>query len=97
MPALFYNQYWNIVGEHVVREVKAFLNGGTMAKGGNETTVVLIPKLQNPERLKDLLPISLCNVVYKIASKVLSNRLKLVMPEVMGGHPRTWHGGGALM
>ena len=97
MPALFYKQYWNIVGEDVVREVKAFLNGGTMAKGWNETTVVLIPKLQNPERLKDLLPISLCNVVYKIASKVLSNRLKLVMPEVMGGHPRTWHGGRALM
>lgn len=45
MPALFYKQYWNIVGEDVVREVKAFLTGGTMPKGWNETTVILIPKL----------------------------------------------------
>ena len=67
----------------MVREVKAFLNGGTMPKGWNETTVVLIPELQNPERLKDLRPISLCNVVYKIAFKVLSIRLKVILPEVI--------------
>jgi len=67
----------------VVREVKVFLNGGAVPKGWNKTTVVLIPKLQNPERLKDLRPISLCNVVYKIASKVLSNRLKVILLEVI--------------
>ena len=45
--------------------------------------VVLVPKVSNPERLKDLRPISLCNVVYKIASKVLSNRLKFILPEII--------------
>ena len=45
--------------------------------------VVLIPKVSNPERLKDLRPISLCNVVYKIASKVLSNHLKFILPEII--------------
>ena len=71
----------------MVREVKAFLNGGTMLKGWNETTVVLIPKLQNPERLKDLQPISLCNVVYKVVSKVLSNNLREMLPEIID-HPK---------
>jgi len=59
------------------------LLGGEMQKGWNEIVVVLIPKVSNPERLKDLHPISLCNVVYKIASKVLSNRLKLILPEII--------------
>jgi hypothetical protein len=83
MPALFYKRFWDITGDDVVREVKSVLNGGAMPKGWNETVVVLIPKVPNPEKLKDLRPISLCNVVYKIASKVLSNRLKLVLPDII--------------
>lgn len=54
-----------------------------MPEGWNDTVVVLIPKVNNPERLKDLRPISLCNVVYKIASKVLSNRLKRILPDII--------------
>jgi hypothetical protein len=72
-----------ITGKDVVREVKALLNGGDMPQGWNETVVVLIPKVPNPDKLKDLRPISLCNVIYKIALKVLSNRLKLVLPDIV--------------
>ena len=54
-----------------------------MPDGWNDTVVVLIPKVPHPERLKDLRLISLCNVIYKIASKVLSNRLKVILPEII--------------
>lgn len=44
------------------------------------TNVVLIPKVDTSQTVRDLRPISLCNVVYKTISKVLWNRLKLVLP-----------------
>lgn len=71
------------MGKDVVKEVTEVLNGGPMPGSWNDTVVVLIPKVQNPERLKDLHPINLYNVVYKIASKILANRLKLVMLDVI--------------
>lgn len=59
MPSLFYKQFWSIVREAIIKEVRGFLEGGPMLAGWNETVVVLIPKFSQPERIKDLRPISL--------------------------------------
>ena len=83
MPTLFYKQFWETMGDDVIREVKSLLAGGEMLQGWNDTVVVLIPKVACPERMKDLRPISLCNVVYKIAAKVIANRLKVILPDII--------------
>ena len=83
LPTIFYKHYWHLIGEDVVREVLHVLQGGSIPEGWNDTLVVLIPKVQDPERLKDLRPISLCNVVYKLVSKVLANRLKSILSEII--------------
>jgi hypothetical protein len=83
MPSIFYKQSWELVGEKVTTEVLNVLNGGPMPQGWNDTCVVLIPKTKSPESMKDLRPISLCNVVYKMVSKVLANRLKQILPEII--------------
>jgi hypothetical protein len=45
--------------------------------------IVLIPKIKNLERIKDLLPISLCNLVFKIVSKIIACRLKEVLDNII--------------
>jgi hypothetical protein len=59
------------------------LNGGAIPEGWNDTIVVLIPKVKEPQSLKDLRPISLCNMLYKIISKVLAGRLKGILHEII--------------
>lgn len=49
----------------------------------NHTNIVLISKVDNPRKITQFQPISLCNVVYKIISKVLTNRLKKVVSKVI--------------
>lgn len=80
LPALFYQRYWDLVGEKITSVVLTFLNGGHMPDQLNYTHVVLIPKKKDPTNMKDLRPISLCNVSYKLISKVLANRLKRFLP-----------------
>jgi hypothetical protein len=83
MHAVFYKKFWDMVGEKVTEEVLGVLNGGPMPAEWNDTCVVLIPKKDSPDCMKDLRPISLCNVVYKLISKVLANRLKLILDEII--------------
>lgn len=59
------------------------MRGCSIPEGWNDTVVVLIKKVKNPERLKDLHPISLCNIVYKVMSKVTANWLKCILGEII--------------
>ncbi|PNX93720.1 ribonuclease H, partial [Trifolium pratense] len=42
----------------------------------NDTNICLIPKCENPNNMKDLRPISMCNVVYKMVVQLLANKLR---------------------
>ena len=56
---------------------------GTFQRSLNSTFLLLIPKKERAEDLRDFRPISLVGSVYKLLAKVLVNRLKLVMGEVI--------------
>uniref|UniRef100_A0A2N9FI47 CCHC-type domain-containing protein n=1 Tax=Fagus sylvatica TaxID=28930 RepID=A0A2N9FI47_FAGSY len=83
MTALFFQKYWHIVGEDVSLAIQDFFQSGRMLGSINFTNIVLIPKVKNPEFMSQFRRISLCNVLYKIASKVLVNRMKVILPRVI--------------
>ena len=83
MNVLFYQKFWHVVDNDVVNAMLEFLNDEVMLPDLNHTNIVLIPKVKNPEKMSEYRPISLCNVVYKIISKVLVNRLKQVLLDII--------------
>lgn len=74
-PPSFFQKHWEIVGGLVVTFVRGVFRHGRIAKEVNETLIHLLPKVQKPKSLSEFCPISLCNVIKKLISKVLANRL----------------------
>ncbi|KAL0327086.1 UNVERIFIED_CONTAM: hypothetical protein Sangu_1786600 [Sesamum angustifolium] len=68
MPPIFFKSFWHIVHDDVTACVLKFLNSFHLPPRMNDTYIVLIPKCKHPELLSQFRPISLCNVIYKIAS-----------------------------
>lgn len=83
MSPLFYQSFWELVGLDVSKTILSSLNSGSLLKAVNHTYITLIPKTQAPQKVLDYRPISLCNVIYKILSKVLTNRLKHILPKII--------------
>jgi hypothetical protein len=52
----------------------AVFSTGFIPEGTNETSIVLLAKIDNPAELKDYRHIGLSNVIYKVVSKCLVNR-----------------------
>lgn len=83
MSGLLYKQYWDTVGADVVEMVRDFFRRGYMFSALNHSFVMLIPKNDHPIKIGHYQPISLCNMAYKIISKILANRLKLFLPRLI--------------
>jgi len=84
--AKFFKVAWEVIKKDMVKAVESCINNGRMLKQWNYTSITLIAKKRAPETVEDYRPIALCNMVYRFTSKILANRLKEVLPRLVGVH-----------
>jgi hypothetical protein len=82
-PAGFYQKNWSIIAPNMYEFVRHLWKNPEDISHVNTTDICLIPKIDKPEFVSQFRPISLCNVSYKVLTKVIVNRLKPLMPTII--------------
>lgn len=77
--AIFYKKTWSKIGKSVHSFVKKMLEDGEVLEEAAEAILMLIPKETKPSRMRGFRRLGLCNIVHKLASKVVVNRLKDIL------------------
>ncbi|KAL0294820.1 UNVERIFIED_CONTAM: putative mitochondrial protein [Sesamum angustifolium] len=79
----FYKAAWPVIGEEVVKAILEFFTTGRLLKQVNTTILALIPKVRLPSLVSDFRPISCCNVLYKVITKIIVQRLRSVLDKMI--------------
>lgn len=82
-PEIFYRNYWRIVGPRVTQFIQKCFRLKHIPSGINITFIVLIPKAKSLMNFNHFRPISLCNFVYNVAFKIITDRLKRLMWKIV--------------
>lgn len=93
----FFHKCWEIVREDLMKTIKNFHNNEYFEKSFNASYIALIPKKNGAKELRDFKPISLIGSVYKIISKLLTERLKRVVNKLVDGHQMSFIRGRQIM
>lgn len=81
--AVFFKDNWVTIENDFTEAIEYFFKQQFMYYHINATSISLIPKTENPTKMKDFRPISFCNVTYKVITKILANRLKPLLPSLI--------------
>lgn len=85
MSPVFFKNYWHIVGNDVLKAIQHFFTTTKLSRAVNHTFLALIPKRPVADKVDQFRSIALCNVIYKVVTKILSNRLKSLLDPLI--HP----------
>ncbi|XP_028111135.1 uncharacterized protein LOC114309562 [Camellia sinensis] len=79
----FFHSAWDIVGNEVIQAIKSFFDLGELLKEIYCTTVALVLTIPNPGKVGDYRPISCCNTIYECIAKIIANRIKIVLLDII--------------
>jgi hypothetical protein len=83
LSAKFFQNYWDIIGGDITTSALNILNNGGNPEPLNSTFICLIPKNKHPSTPAEFRPIALCNVMIKIITKTIANRIKFVHNDII--------------
>ena len=89
----FYKASWPIISSDLLEAINNALRSGHLLPQINHTILCLVPKKVVPESVDDFRLIVLCTVLYRILSKVLSNRLKSLLPKIIDHNQSAFNSG----
>lgn len=95
-PCEFFHVAWPVIGQDFI-VVQSVFRYSFLPKGVNSTILALVPKKVDSLEMKDFRPIASCNVLYKVVSKILANRLKRVLPKIISENQSAFIKGRLLM
>ena len=79
----FYKRFWEEIGDDVVQSINSAFDKGELSICQKRGIITLLPKNDKPtDVLNNLRPVTLLNVDYNIATKVIANRSAKVLPDI---------------
>ena len=84
----FYQCFWGIVGEDVVKSTQYFFLHNYIMPNLNSNLLILIPKVPGADKLDNFRPIALANFQFKIITKILADRLGLIAAKIISPNQR---------
>jgi len=82
-PALFFQKCWDTIAGSLFNFVSQVWINPSPISSINNTLIIMIPKVDKPDFVSQFRPISFCNVIYKIISKVIVNRIKPLLDNII--------------
>jgi hypothetical protein len=80
---LFFKSQWHIIHESLHNLVLKCFGDPSYVQHINQTLISLIPKNADPARVTQFRPIALCNVAYKVVTKIVAQRLRQILPYII--------------